>query len=50
MIEMSQNPVHHGRLKHIEVRYHFIQNCVKEKKVKSKYVWMEDQLVDLQIF
>ena len=23
-IEISRNPVHHGRTKHIEVRYHFL--------------------------
>ena len=46
-IEISRNPVHHRRTKHIKVRYQFIQNCVEEEKVKLKYVQMEDQLADL---
>ena len=46
-IEISRNPVHHGRTKHIEVRYHFIQKCVEEGKVNLKYVRTEDQLADL---
>ena len=46
-IEISRNRVHQRRTKHIEVRYHFIQNCVEEDKVKLKYVRTEDQLADL---
>ena len=32
-IEISGNPIHHGRTKHIEVQYHFIRKCVEEGKV-----------------
>ena len=46
-IEISRNPVYHGRTKHIEVCYHFIRNCVEEDKVKVKYIRTEDQLADL---
>ena len=45
-IEISRNPVHHDRTKHIEVRYHFIRKCVEEGKVNLRYVWTEDQLID----
>ena len=46
-IEISRNPVYHGRTKHIEVRYHFIRNCVEENKVILKHVRTDDQLADL---
>ena len=46
-IEISQNPVYHRQTKHIEVCYHFIQNCVEEDKVKVKYIRTVDQLADL---
>ena len=46
-IKISRNPVHHGRMKHIEVCYHFIRNCVEEDKVKLKYVRTENQLPNL---
>ena len=46
-IEISRNAVHHGRTKHINVRYHFIRSYVEEGKVKLKHVRTEDQLADL---
>ena len=46
-IEISRNPINHGRTKHIKVGYHFIQNCVEKGKVNLKYVRTEDQLADL---
>ena len=46
-IEISRNLVYHGRTKHIEVRYHFIQNCMEENKVMLKYVRTDDQLANL---
>ena len=46
-IEISRNPVHHGRTKHIEVRYHFIRKCVEDGKVNLRYLRTEDQVADL---
>ena len=28
-IKLSENPVFHDRSKHIDIRYHFIRDCVK---------------------
>ena len=33
-IQIGWNPIYHSQTKHIEVCYHFIQNCVEEKKGK----------------
>jgi hypothetical protein len=33
-IELAKNPVHHERSKYIDVRYHSIQEQIKEKKVR----------------
>ena len=38
-IEISRNPVHHGRTKHIDVRFHFIRRCVEECKVILKDIF-----------
>lgn len=46
-IELAKNPVHHERSKHIDVRYHFIRNSVKEGKVDLKHVASKDQAADI---
>ena len=33
-IELSENPVQHGRSKHIDMKYHFLRDYVKQKIVK----------------
>ena len=45
-IEISRNPVHHGRTKHIDVRFHFIRKCVEEGKVVLRYIRTEEQVAD----
>ena len=46
-ITLSKNPVHHYRTKHIDTRYHFIKQCVEDKKIEIVFIWTEDQLVDI---
>jgi hypothetical protein len=33
-IALSRNPVHHDRSKHIDMKYHFIRECIKEGRLK----------------
>jgi hypothetical protein len=33
-IKLSKNPVMHGRSKHIDVRFHFLQNLIKDEVVE----------------
>ncbi|KAG6534051.1 hypothetical protein ZIOFF_007932 [Zingiber officinale] len=37
-IELAKNPVNHGRSKHIDVRFHFIREQVKEGKIELEHV------------
>ena len=47
VITLSKNPVHHNRTKHIETCYHFVRQCVEDKRIKIEFVRTEDQLADI---
>ena len=46
-IALSKNPVFHDRSKHIELRYHFIRQCVDDSSIDVLYVRTSDQLADI---
>lgn len=46
-IELSKNPVHHERSKHIDLRYHYIRECVELGRVDIEHVRTGDQLADI---
>lgn len=46
-IALSDNPIHHRRTKHIDIKYHFIRERVASKEIELKYVPTEYQLADL---
>jgi len=37
-IVLAKNPVFHDRSKHIETRFHYLRDCITNKKIKVKYV------------
>ncbi|XP_058784688.1 secreted RxLR effector protein 161-like [Vicia villosa] len=46
-IELVKNPVNNERSKHIDVRYHFIREHVKNGSVKLMHVASKDQAADI---
>jgi hypothetical protein len=46
-IALSKNPVFHNRSKHIDIRYHYLCECVDEGLINITYTATEEQLADL---
>jgi hypothetical protein len=46
-IQLCKNPVFHDKSKHIELRYHFIRECIDAGKVDVDYVSTDNQLADI---
>ena len=44
---MSENPVFHDKLKHIEIKYHYIKDMVQRGAVKLQYVATKEQIADV---
>jgi hypothetical protein len=42
-IALMKNPVFHGRSKHIDLKYHFIRECVEREQIIVKRVGTEEQ-------
>ncbi|XP_051145340.1 uncharacterized mitochondrial protein AtMg00810-like [Andrographis paniculata] len=46
-INISKNPVQHGRTKHIDIRYHFIRDLVENEVCDLKHIGTNDQKADI---
>ncbi|KAJ4740894.1 Transposon Ty1-H Gag-Pol polyprotein [Rhynchospora pubera] len=46
-ISLCKNPVYHDRTKHIDTRFHYIRECVEEKKIEVEHIGTKDQLADI---
>jgi hypothetical protein len=46
-LALARNPVFHECSKHIDLRYHFIRNCLAEGTVSATYFNTLDQLTDI---
>jgi hypothetical protein len=44
---LAQNPVFHGREKHIKVRHHFLRDHVEKGDREIKYIDIERQVADI---
>jgi hypothetical protein len=45
--QMANNPVHHQRTKHIDVRYHFVRQRVELREIALEHVSTKENLADL---
>ena len=46
-IALSKNPEKHSRMKHIDIRYHFIREKVTSKEIIPSYINTKEQLADI---
>ena len=48
-IALAKNPVVHDRSKHIDVKFHFVRDCVDEWQIIIEFIETGRQLVDVLI-
>ena len=46
-IKLSKNPVFHDRSKHIDIKCHFIKDCVQRGAVQLQYTPTGEQVADI---
>ena len=46
-IKLLENPLFHDRLKHIEMKYHFIRDMVQRGAMKLLYICTDEQTADI---
>ena len=46
-IRLSKNLVFHDRSKHIDIRYHFIQDMVQQGAVRLDHIGTDEQVEDI---
>ena len=47
IIQLSKNSVFHDRSKHIDIRFHFLRNLIKDKVVELSYCNSQEQVADI---
>lgn len=46
-IDLAKNPISHGRIKHIEVKFHFLKDMVNKGRIVLAYCKTKVQFIDL---
>ena len=46
-VKLSKNLMFHDKLKHIEIKYHYIMDMVQKGVVKLQYVAIDEQIADV---
>ena len=46
-IDVSRNPKFHSRMKHMDIKYHFLRDNVESGDISLKYVGTDEQIADV---
>jgi len=46
-INLTKNPIHHSKTKHIEIKHHFIRDHIQKGDIEIMFVKTENQLANL---
>ena len=46
-IRLSKNLVFHDRSRHIDIRYHFLRDCVKKGTIQIEYIQADEQVANI---
>ena len=46
-IRLSKNPMFHDRIKHRDIRYHLLRDCVLRGTIKLEYIETDEQVADI---
>jgi hypothetical protein len=46
-ISVAKNAIFHKRMKHLEVRHHFLRDHVEKRDIEMRYIDTERQLADI---
>ena len=46
-IRLSENPVFHDLTKHIDMRYHFLRDCVQRGTIRLEYIQTDEQVANI---
>ena len=46
-IDISKNPCLHERQKHVDVKYHYVRECVLERRIQVQYLRTDLMLADI---
>lgn len=46
-ISLAKNPQFHGKMKHIDIKYHFVRDQVQKERIQLEYCRSEDMLADM---
>ncbi len=46
-ISVSKNPEHHGRMKHLDLRFYWLRDAVNDKMITPSFVPTTEQVADI---